>query len=136
MPYADNSRNIAARMDWARRNPEKVKAIRDKHRSKRKFIHKITKNATKINLEPKKKKWNELTIEEKRYYKKLRRNGLSTKLTRLEIYGEEFGKSCAWKTCFRFIPCVDDFCKQHIWCKNNLPREIARGTCEILPQSY
>lgn len=84
MPFADIERQRAAVRDWMKRNPERVKAAKQRYRDKQKRIRAMTRTITRM-LEP---RWSNATPEQRRHLRKLRRCGVPQDEARRIAYGD------------------------------------------------
>lgn len=70
MPWADKEKNRAAVRDWMHRNRERANANKRRWRARQRALRALEKRVTVPTVKPR------LPLVQRRYFKKLRRNGV------------------------------------------------------------
>lgn len=87
MPWADVERNRAAVRNWMQRNPERVKAAKERWKAKIRKAHALGWVTQKEFYRVELLGSDRYTPEQRKYFKKLRRNGVRLKRAQELAYG-------------------------------------------------
>lgn len=86
MPYADQERNRECVRDWMRRNVARVKAAKARWRKRRRAARSVIRT---VMLEKRGPCHSTATVEQDKYFRKLRRCGVPRERARLLAWGQE-----------------------------------------------